>query len=140
MDYNNFKEYTNEKNEFMRYNGIQVTVLSEDYAEVELEIGSHSLNPYGVLHGGAYYTMADCAAGVAARSKGLRYVTLNGGLNYIKSVSSGKIKAIATMLHRGNKTCVVRVEIVDNNKILLSEGIFTMFCIDKKFESANKIT
>lgn len=130
MEYSDFIQFVNDKNEFMRYNNIVLSSADMDFAEVTLKIGKHSLNPYGILHGGVYYTMQDCAAGSAARSNGKRYVTLNGNINYIKSISDGEIKAIATISHRGKTTCIVHTKVLDKNNNLLSDGTFTMFCID----------
>lgn len=131
MDYKDNIYLTNEKNEFMKYNNIKLVCVNDEYAQVELEITSKSLNPYKLVHGGVYYTMSDCAAGVIARNNGKKYVTLNGSINYIRSVSSGKIKAISTIVHRGQSTCVVNVKVTDEEENLLSESTFTMFCIDK---------
>lgn len=129
MNYKDMLKFVNEKNEFMKYNGIKVNLIENDYAEVILEATSNSLNPYGLLHGGVYYTMADCAAGAAARSNGGKYVTLNSSFNYIKSAKNGNIKAIAKIIHRGKTTCVVGAEVRNSEGILLSEGNFTMFCL-----------
>ena len=54
-------------NAFAVYNGITTHQTGDGTAEAILEIGPDSLNPYGLLHGGAYYTLADCAAGSACR-------------------------------------------------------------------------
>ena len=51
-------------NAFAVYNGITTHQTGDGTAEAILEIGPDSLNPYGLLHGGAYYTLADCAAEV----------------------------------------------------------------------------
>lgn len=121
----------NSRNEFMNHNNIKVVSVTDNYAQVELEINSKSLNPYGIVHGGAYYTMADCAAGMLARTDGRKYLTLNSSINYIKSVSSGKIKAVSNIEHRGSSTCVVSVKITNENEDLLAKATFTMFCVGK---------
>ena len=70
-------------NAFAIYNGITTHQTGDGTAEAILEIGPDSLNPYGLLHGGAYYTLADCAAGSACRTDGRKYVTLHGSLDFI---------------------------------------------------------
>ena len=50
-------------NAFAEHNGIQYRVVGPEQAEATLEVVPDSLNPYGLLHGGAYYTLADCACG-----------------------------------------------------------------------------
>ena len=130
MDKETLIGFKNDGNDFMRHNGISVKSYQRDCVEVELRIGACSLNPFGILHGGAYYTMADCAAGAAARSNGGRYVTLSGGLNYIKSVSQGTVTAKGSVIHRGSTTCILHVDITDEESAVLAEGDFTMFCIE----------
>ncbi|MEQ2456172.1 PaaI family thioesterase [Flavonifractor hominis] len=115
-------------NAFARYNGITIRQPGPDLGEAVLEMGPNSLNPYGALHGGAYYTLADCAGGCACRTDGRRYVTLQGGLNFIHSAKSGTVTACAEVRHRGRTTCLVHVEVVDAEDTLLACGDFTYFC------------
>lgn len=119
-------------NAFALFNGIQTSSSSPDHGEAVLTIGPDSLNPYGLLHGGAYYTMADCAGGTACRTDGRNYVTLHGGLNFIRSARSGTVTARAVIRHRGHSTCQADVEITDEHGTLLATGNFTFFCIDQR--------
>lgn len=82
-------------NAFAVYNGITTHQTGDGTAEAILEIGPDSLNPYGLLHGGAYYTLADCAAGSACRTDGRKYVTLHGSLDFIRSARAGQVTARA---------------------------------------------
>ncbi|MEG0779797.1 MAG: PaaI family thioesterase [Oscillospiraceae bacterium] len=117
-------------NAFMLHNGIHLVERGQDYAVTELEITENSYNPYGIVHGGAYYTMADCAAGHAARSDGRRYVTQGSNLHFLRSADSGTLRATARVYHRGRKTCLLKLEIRDETDELLVTGDFTFFCLD----------
>lgn len=127
MDYNKYIEHFNKNNHFMRYNGMKVVALKEGYAEVEMELGGNSLNVQGTLHGGAMFTLADAAAGSAAKSHGLVNFTIDGSINFIKAVKTGKVKAIANEIHRGRTTGLYKVEIIDENKNIVACCTFTMF-------------
>ena len=131
MDREKLARLKEKRGDFMAYNGLRLKSFQKNCAEIELKIGAHSLNPVGIVHGGVYYAMADCAAGAAARSNGGTYLTLRGALNYLKSVSEGTITSKSTVLYRGGATCVVRVDITDEAGTLLSEGDFTMFCVER---------
>ena len=72
LNQESFDEITR-ANAFALFNGIHTNQTGENVAEAYLEMGPNSLNPYGVLHGGAYYTLADCAAGAACRTDGRKY-------------------------------------------------------------------
>lgn len=117
-------------NAFAQHNGIRFRLIDQDEAEAVLEVGPNSLNPYGRLHGGAYYAMADCAGGCACRSDGRHYVTLHGGMDFIRSADSGTVIARAKVRHRGNSTCQTAVDIRDEAGKLLATGDFTFFCLD----------
>lgn len=116
-------------NAFAVYNGITIHQLELGKAKAELEIGPNSLNPYGRLHGGAYYTLADCAGGTACRTDGRKYVTLDGTMHFVRSVSSGKITATATVQHHGRTTALVDIQVTSEDGTLLATGDFTFFCI-----------
>lgn len=117
-------------NAFALYNGLEVSSPGPDLGEASLEIGPNALNPYGMLHGGACYTLADCACGCACRTDGRRYVTLHGGIDYIRSARSGQVTARARVRHRGRTTCLVDAELLDQDGALLATGTFTFFCIE----------
>ena len=53
----------NKKNLFATYNHIEAEFVEPDHAIFKLEIRPESKNPYGIVHGGAIYTMADNATG-----------------------------------------------------------------------------
>lgn len=119
-------------NAFALHNGVRTRLTGPDQAEAILEMGTDSLNPYGRLHGGAYYTLADCACGCACRSDGRRHVTLHGGLDFVRSAQGGTVIARARVRHRGRTTCQLAVEISDEAGTLLATGSFTFFCVDQR--------
>lgn len=124
------ERYTPLPNAFAKHNGIRVRLTDQQEGEAVLEIGPDSLNPLGKLHGGAYYTLADCAGGCACRADRRRYVTLHGGIDFIRSADHGRVTALATVRHRGGATCQTTVEIRDEAGTLLALGDFTFFCLD----------
>ena len=63
------------KNGFMRHNFIEMESVKRDRAVFRLTIRPESKNPYGMVHGGAIYTLADNATGTAAHTDGRYYVT-----------------------------------------------------------------
>ncbi len=120
-----------DSNQFMNHNGIQFKEISPGRAVFELRLTDASLNPYGFAHGGALYTMADCACGTAARSDGRRYVTLSSSFNFLRSGLKGEtVQAVAHVRRRGRTTCYVDVELVNEKGDLLCAGNFIFYCID----------
>ena len=93
-----------QKNAFMLYNHIELESVEPDRAVFRLEIRPESRNPYGQLHGGAIYTMADNAAGSAAHTDGRYYVTQTSALHFLRNQAGGTVRATAWVRHRGKST------------------------------------
>ena len=81
------------ENPFMQYNHIEIVSVTSDSAVMSLDIRRDTTNIYGYVHGGAFFTMADCCAGLTARSDGRQYVTQNASVNFIHNVKAGRLTA-----------------------------------------------
>ena len=94
MDYyQNMIQATNEKNSFMLHNGIRLTKMERDHAVVEADLTRVNRNLYGAVHGGMFLTMADCASGGAARSNGMRYVTVSNSFEFFRNTKDDHLIA-----------------------------------------------
>ena len=118
------------ENPFMRYNHIEIDSVTLDEAAMSLDIRKDSTNIYGFVHGGALFTMADCCAGLTARSDGRQYVTQNASVNFIHNVKSGHLTAHGKTISRGRHVCVVSVEITSETGSLLFSSTFSMYCVN----------
>ncbi|MCI2055759.1 MAG: PaaI family thioesterase [Oscillibacter sp.] len=118
-------------NAFMHYNHIELDSVEKDRAVFRLTIRPESKNPYGLLHGGAIYTLADNATGAAAHTDGRFYVTQTSSLHFLRNQGEGTVYATATVRHRGKATCLTTVDITSESGKLLATGEFTFFCVDK---------
>lgn len=122
-----------EKDAFSRHNGYELETLERDRVVYRLDISANSLNPYGMVHGGSLYTMADDAAGVAIHTDGRHYVTQTGTLHFLSNRSEGVIRAEGRVRRRGKQTAFASVEITDEQGVLLAAGDFVYFCIDPEY-------
>ena len=118
------------ENAFMIYNHVELEYVERDHAMYKLNIRPESKNPYGMVHGGAIYTMADNATGAAAHTDGRFYVTQTSALHFLRNQSEGTVWAEAHVRHRGKSTCLVSVDITGEGGTLIATGEFTFFCID----------
>ena len=101
-----------------------------------LTIRPESKNPYGMVHGGAIYTLADNATGVAAHTDGRYYVTQTSALHFLRNQSEGTVRATAWVRHRGRSTVLTAVDITGQDGRLIATGEFTFFCVDKSVMDA----
>lgn len=118
------------ENPFMQYNHMEIDSVTLDEAAMSLDIRKDSTNIYGFVHGGALFTMADCCAGLTARSDGRQYVTQNASVNFIHNVKSGHLTAHGKTISRGRHVCVVSVEITSETGSLLFSSTFSMYCVN----------
>lgn len=119
------------RNGFMQHNHIELESVERDRAVFRLDIRPESRNPYGMVHGGAIYTMADNATGTAAHTDGRYYVTQTSALHFLRNQASGTVRATAWVRHRGKSTVLTAVDITGEDGKLLATGEFTFFCVDK---------
>ena len=119
-------------NAFTDHNFIRLESVEPDRAVYRLDIRPESRNPWGMVHGGALYTLADDAAGTAAHSDGRHYVTQHGDLHFLDNRAHGTVRATGRVRRRGRSTVLVDVEIADEAGALLAAGTFTYFCVDRK--------
>lgn len=117
------EERTRRRNKgFTGYSGIVVTKSEKGYAEGEISIEEHHLNPFGSVHGGVFFTLADTIGGVATRNDdGFVCVTSSGNINFLNaSIGSKKIVAKAKVLKHGRRLAVSQVDMFDENDKLLA--------------------
>lgn len=121
-------------NAFAIYNHIELVSIQQDKVCYKLDIRPETKNPHGFVHGGAFCTLADNAAGAAAHTDGRTYVTQANTMYYLANRAEGTVYATGTVLHRGRATCLARADITDGEGKLLCTGEFTFFCLDARKE------
>lgn len=115
---------------FENHVGLVLIKEEPDYCELALEFHENLQNYYGIFHGGAYFTLADQAAGYAAKSNGVPHVTANATIHYMIAVNEGKLTACAKVINRAGKLCIVDVNIYNDDNVLVNKATFTMYAIN----------
>jgi uncharacterized protein (TIGR00369 family) len=92
-------------------------------------------NPLGTIHGGFAATLLDSAMGCCVHScleAGDRYTTLEIKVNYLKALTleTGRVRAIATILHIGRTTALADARIVDDSDAVYAHATST--CLIKR--------
>ena len=119
------KERVNVSGQFSYENGVTVTRVEPDLAEGELRAGEKSLNPHGVIHGGALYTLADTVGGCCACSRGGRCVTANGTVEYLRPAQGERVSCRAWPKKMGRQLSVIAVELRSGENAVVATGTFT---------------
>ncbi|MDD1694803.1 MAG: PaaI family thioesterase [Methanoregula sp.] len=98
--------------EFACLLGMVITEAKDGYARVTMDCAG-KMNPSGVAHGGAIFTIADQAFGIAANCAGIHRVAVSVSIQYIVP-AKGTLVAIAERV-KDNGTC-------DTYRVMVYEG------------------
>ncbi len=76
--------------------GIEILEARTGYCRASLRIEDKHLNAANVVQGGAIFTLADLAFGVASNSHGQLALGINANISFLSGKSSGTLYATAT--------------------------------------------
>jgi 1,4-dihydroxy-2-naphthoyl-CoA hydrolase len=91
--------------------------VDEGSARARLPVSARVLQPYGIVHGGAYATLAESVASWATWQvvgPELGAFGQSNDTSFLRPVSRGTIRAEARARHRGRTTWVWDVEMLDD--------------------------
>ena len=113
--------------------GMHFLDLEEGFVRMEMPVEDRMRNIYGMVHGGVLYTLLDTTSGFAARSYGIRVVTLNGNVNYLRAgKDTASLVCEAKVVRKGSHTAVVSAEVFDDQGTLLANGSLNFYVLDGK--------
>ena len=100
-------------------------------AQNEIEIGPQHFNPYGVVHGGVIYSLADTAMGAVLApelAESERTATIEIKINYLAAVREGTIRASTTVVNRGRRVAVLESDVFNGDRLVAKAlGSFAIF-------------
>ncbi len=113
---------------YYRLLGMEVKEIKEGESRIEMPFKQDLTHPYGIVHGGAIASLADSA--VAMALIGLvdpkdRITTIEFKINFFASVDKGELEAHAKIIHKGSKTAVGDVEVVNEKGKLVAKLVAT---------------
>lgn len=90
--------------------------VSESVARMRMEVADRIRQPYGIVHGGAYASLAESLCSRATYDAVAPDNIAMGQVNectFLRPASEGSIEAVATARHRGRTSWVWDVEMSD---------------------------
>ena len=116
--------------------GIEFLEIGEDFITAKMPVDERTIQPLGLLHGGASVALAETLGSVAAHcsidSSKFASVGLEINANHIRSVKSGYVYGKSTPIHIGRKTHVWEIKISTEDGKLVCVSRITMAIIEKK--------
>ena len=124
-------------NPFWSLLGMELTEIKKGWAKIRLPFAKKLSNGIGVVHGGAIFSPADSAVGMALIgmvNRDENISTLEMKINYVKPLAAGDIIAEAKIVHKGTMTAIGDVVVKDEKGDLIAKGLAT-YAITKKNHS-----
>ena len=96
--------------------GIAFTEVGDDFLRATMPVDARTIQPYGLLHGGASVLLAETlgsSAGNLCVPEGARVVGIEINANHLRAVTGGYVTGTARPLHVGRSTQVWEIRIED---------------------------
>ena len=110
--------------------GIEITELGDDFLRGIMPVDHRTIQPMGLLHGGASAALAETLGSLAANlvvDDAKQYcVGLDINANHIRPARGGVVTGTARPLHLGRTTQVWSIEILDEQNKLVCISRLTM--------------
>lgn len=121
------------ENTMSHWIGIELLELGEDSLTARMPIDHRTIQPIGVVNGGAFCTLAEFVGSVAAtlclNLEKNAALGLDINANYIKNAKEGYVYAVAKPFHMGKTTHVWEIKINDENGTLCCISRLTLAII-----------
>lgn len=110
--------------------GIEFTAITKEYLEAKMPVDSRTVQPIGILNGGASAALAETVGSLASYLSVDRTKFYTVGLeikcNHVSSAFNGYVYARATAEHLGRSTQVWQIRIRDKKERLVCLSTLTM--------------
>lgn len=118
------------KNTLSEWIGIEFCELGNDFLKARMPVDHRTIQPLGVVNGGAFCALAETVGSMAAnlcldRSKFVA-LGLDINANHVKSANQGLVYGIAKPFHIGKTTQVWEIKITDEQNKLCCISRLTM--------------
>lgn len=115
--------------------GIEIIEITEHSLIGTMPVDKRTVQPYGILHGGASVSLAETLGSVAAHlsidSSKYYAVGMEVNANHLRPATSGNVIGTATPVHIGNNSHVWSISIKDEDDRLVCISRLTMAIISK---------
>jgi uncharacterized protein (TIGR00369 family) len=115
---------------FDAFYGLELLELGQDFARGELRVKDHHKQPFGLLHGGIYASIAEALASYGTASvvvpKGQAASGMSNLTSFLRPITDGTVHALATCKHAGRTTWVWEVEMTDDARRLCATSRVTI--------------
>jgi 1,4-dihydroxy-2-naphthoyl-CoA hydrolase len=123
------------QNTMIQHLGIEFTEIGDDFVCGKMPVDHRTIQPMGMLHGGASAAFAETLASVASTLQvdlEKQYcVGLDMNVNHIRSIKSGWVFGEAKPIHLGKMTQVWQIKIKNEKGEMVCISRMTMTVMDR---------
>lgn len=124
--------------------GIEFTEIAADHLRATMPVDKRTIQPYGLLHGGASAALAETLGSVASAlvidGETQICVGIAINANHLRSVKEGYVHGVASPLHLGARTHVWEIKIYNDDHQLICASRLTVAIIEKRKEKDGEKT
>lgn len=115
---------------------IQITEVGNDFLKGDMPVDERTVQPLGLLHGGASCVLAESLGSIAANMvlDNSKFVAVGQSINasHVRSARDGRVTGVAKALHLGRTSQVWEIMITDKDDKLVCVSRLTMAVIEKR--------
>ena len=123
------------ENTLLSHLGIEFIDINDQSIVAKMPVNSKTSQPMGILHGGASVTLAESIGSIGSHilvdDKTENAVGVEINANHIRSVKSGFVTGIGSIIHKGKSTHIWNIEIFDEKNKLVSTSRLTVMILKK---------
>ena len=115
--------------------GIEITDVGDDYVCGKMPVDYRTIQPFGLLHGGASVALAETLGSIAGGIKVYNNKTVVGieiNANHLKSVRNGWVYGKAAPIQIGKKIQVWEIKISNEENDLVCISRLTLAVVNKR--------
>jgi len=124
------------KNTLAEHLGIEFLAVSPKLIKAKMPVDHRTVQPFGILHGGASVALAETLGSIAAQMNIDQEKNVAVGLdinaNHIRSVNEGFVYGVATPMHIGRTVQVWEIKITNEDDKLVCVSRLTVSIIEKR--------
>jgi 1,4-dihydroxy-2-naphthoyl-CoA hydrolase len=128
----------NRKMTMIDHLGIEILEIGDDYVRARMPVDHRTIQPFGLLHGGASVALAETLGSVAANlcvdTEKKTCVGLEINANHIRAVTNGFVYGIVKPIHIGASTQVWEIRIHNEQQKLVCISRLTLAILEKKVQ------
>lgn len=126
-----------ENDAYASHLGIELLSMETGYARARMPVKAFHSNMYGMVHGGAMFSLADFVFQAASNSHGVMAVAINANISYIQAPQTKVLYAEATELSRTRRLATYSIKVTEDQDNLVAMFQGTVYRMPDKTVSTD---